>query len=71
MVQDLNMRKAESNDIGHLDGQDDEECRDEEQVDIFSTTDLTSINSSSSNSSDNRKSTIATATSSSKWDKYL
>ena len=69
MVQDLNMRKAESNDIGHLDGQDDEECRDEEQVDIFSTTDLTSINSS--NSSDNRKSTIATATSSSKWDKYL
>ena len=69
MVQDLNMRKAESNDIGHLDGQDDEECRDEEQVDIFSTTDLTSINSS--NSSDNRKSTVATATSSSKWDKYL
>ena len=64
------MRKAESNDIGHLDCQDDEECRDEEQVDIFSTTDLTSINSSS-NSSDNRKSTIATATSSSKWDKYL
>ena len=69
MVQDLNMRKAESNDIGHLDCQDDEKCRDEEQVDIFSTTDLTSINSS--NSSDNRKSTIATATSSSKWDKYL
>ena len=64
------MRKAESNDIGHLDCQDDEECRDEEQVDIFSTTDLTRINSSS-NSSDNRKSTIATATSSSKWDKYL
>ena len=69
MVQDLNMRKAESNDIGHLDGQDDEECRDEEQVDIFSTTDLTSINSN--NSSNNRKSTVATATSSSKWDKYL
>ena len=70
MVQDLNMRKAESNDIiGHLDCQDDEECRDVEQGDIFSTTDLTSINSN--NSSDNRKSTIATATSSSKWDKYL
>ena len=62
------MRKAESNDLGHLDGQDDEECLNEEQVDLFSSTDLTSINSS-----DNRKSTIATATatSSSKWDKYL
>ena len=64
------MRKAESNDLGHLDGQDDEECLNEEQVDLFSSTDLASINSS-----DNRKSTIATATatasSSSKWDKYL